>query len=109
MRLVCSSKLPAGARMMSDGMRYSNMEPDQEMRAAAFPTGVTDRPSRNQWRAGIAFFATGVKARRARLGGEQVIAVGVESAVRRAPDREQPALLIEQEPELHPFGHPPRH
>ncbi len=52
--------------MTSDGMRYSNIEPDHEMSAAPRPTGVTARPSRNQWLAGTSFFAMAKKlARRA--------------------------------------------
>ena len=38
----------AGARMTSGGMRYSNIEPDQEIRAVPWVTGVPARPSRNQ-------------------------------------------------------------
>ena len=51
-RLVCSSRLPAGARMTSDGIRYSNIDPDHEISAAPCATGVTARPRRNQCRAG---------------------------------------------------------
>ena len=36
--------------MTSDGMRYSNIEPDQETSAAPPLTAVTVRPSLNQWR-----------------------------------------------------------
>ena len=32
-RFVCSSRLPAGARMTSDGIRYSNIDPDHEISA----------------------------------------------------------------------------
>ncbi|MNH02280.1 hypothetical protein D3C79_615140 [compost metagenome] len=39
-----------GVRMTSEGIRYSNMEPDQEISTLACPTGVTARPRRNQWR-----------------------------------------------------------
>ena len=45
------------------------------------------------------------EARQARLGGEQVVAVGVERPVRGTSDRQQAALLIEQKAELHAFGH----
>ena len=34
--------------MTSGGMRYSNIEPDQEIKAAPRVTGVAARPSRNQ-------------------------------------------------------------
>jgi hypothetical protein len=39
--------------MTSDGIKYSNIEPDQEISAAPLSTGVTARPSRNQCRAGM--------------------------------------------------------
>ena len=52
--------------MTSDGIRYSNIEPDQEMSAAPCPTGVTARPRRNQCRAGTSLLAIATKlARRA--------------------------------------------
>jgi hypothetical protein len=34
--------------MTSEGIRYSNIDPDQEMSAAPWPIAVTARPSRNQ-------------------------------------------------------------
>ena len=34
--------------MTSSGIRYSNIDPDQDTRAAPRPTGVSARPSRNQ-------------------------------------------------------------
>ena len=57
-RLVCSSRLPAGARITSDGIRYSNIDPDQEISAApsrdrrhgaAEPEPVR-APERRPWR-----------------------------------------------------------
>ena len=50
-RYVLSSRLRAGARMTSAGIRYSNIEPDHEISAEPRPTGVSARPSRNQWSA----------------------------------------------------------
>ncbi len=50
-RLVCSSRLRRGARITSDGIRYSNIEPDQEISAAPCRP-ASPRPRRNQWRAG---------------------------------------------------------
>ena len=81
-RLVCSSRLPAGARMTSEGIRYSNIEPDQEISAApsaerrdgaAEPEPVARR--------NIAF-GDGEEAREPRLRGEEVVAAWVELAVR---------------------------
>ncbi len=43
--LVWLSRLPRGVRITSAGIRYSNIEPDQEMRAEPRPTGVKDRPN----------------------------------------------------------------
>jgi len=39
--LVRSIRLPSGARMTSDGMRYSNIDPDHEISAAPRPIGAT--------------------------------------------------------------------
>ena len=47
--------------MTSDGIRYSNIEPDHEISAAPRPTGVTARPSRNQCRAGTSPLAMAKK------------------------------------------------
>ena len=60
-RSVSSSKLPVGARMTSGGMRYSNIEPDQEINAVPRVTGVAARPSRNQCRAGTSPLAIAKK------------------------------------------------
>ena len=38
--------------MTSSGIRYSNIEPDHEMRAEPLPTGVSGRPRWNQCEAG---------------------------------------------------------
>ena len=43
-RLVCSRTDPAGARITSDGIRYSNMLPDHEISAEPAPIGVAARP-----------------------------------------------------------------
>ena len=47
--------------MTSDGIRYSNIDPDHEISAAPCPIGVTSRPSRNQWRAGTSPLAIAMK------------------------------------------------
>ena len=47
--------------MTSGGIRYSNIEPDQEIRAAPRATGVAVRPSRNQCRAGMSPLAIAKK------------------------------------------------
>ena len=87
-RLLCSSRLPAGARITRLGIRYSNIDPDHETSAeplahrrvgASEPEPVPRR-----------HVALGDRdeARQARLGGEQVVTVGIETAVRDPiPDR----------------------
>ena len=60
-RLVCASRLPPGARSTRSGIRYSNIEPDQDTSAAPAPMGVTVRPSRNQCRAGMSPLAMAMK------------------------------------------------
>ena len=47
--------------MTIDGIRYSNIEPDHEINAAPFATGVTARPRRNQCRAGASLLAMAMK------------------------------------------------
>ena len=65
-RLVRSIMLSVGARMISVGMRYSNIEPDQDSKAAPPWTTVTACPSRNQCRGGKSPLAMAMKlARRA--------------------------------------------
>ncbi len=52
--------------MTSAGIRYSNIEPDQEMSAAPRLTGVSARPSWNQCSTGTSPLAMAMKlARRA--------------------------------------------
>ena len=52
--------------MTSGGIRYSNIEPDHEIKALPRETAVAARPRRNQWRAGMSPLAIAKKlARRA--------------------------------------------
>ena len=60
-RAVLLSRLVAGVRMTSEGMRYSNIDPDQESRAAPPPAAVTGRPSRTQCRVATSPLAMAVK------------------------------------------------
>ncbi len=47
--------------MTSEGIKYSNIDPDQEINAAPCPMEVTARPRRNQWRADTSFLAMAKK------------------------------------------------
>ena len=60
-RHVWSSRLPAGARSTSAGIKYSNIDPDQDTSAESGPTGVRARPSRNQCETGTSPFAIATK------------------------------------------------
>ena len=46
------SRPPTGSGISSEGIRYSNMEPDQDFRPAVTPTERNGRPSDPQWRRG---------------------------------------------------------
>src|ERR1700690_4555579 len=58
---VWLNMLFAGERITSAGIRYSNMEPDHEIRAKPRPTGVSARPRRNQCDAGTSPLAMAMK------------------------------------------------
>jgi hypothetical protein len=60
-RLVFSRRLPIGARITSDGIKYSNIDPDHEISAAPPSTHVTLRPRRNQCFDGTSCFAMAMK------------------------------------------------
>ena len=88
--------------MTSDGIRYSNIEPDQEISAAP----LRDRRDGTAEAEPVARRDVALgdrdEAREPRLGGEQIVAARVERALRHAiADREQLALGIEQEAEVH--------
>ena len=91
----------AGARITSAGIRYSNIEPDQETSAEPRPTGVSARPRRNQCSGGDVALGDGEEARQARLGRQQVVVARVERPVADPEaDREQLARRVEQEAEV---------
>ena len=77
------------------------MDPDHEIRADPRPTGVSARPSRNQWSGGDVALGDREEAGQPGLGGEQVVVAGVQRAVPDPePDREQLAGRVEQEAEV---------
>src|SRR6202042_3849914 len=58
---VWYNMLSSGERITRAGIRYSNMEPDQEINAEPRPTGVSARPNRNQCDEGTSPLAMGMK------------------------------------------------
>ena len=56
-----SACCPSGERMTSAGIRYSNIDPDQEISADPRPTGVNARPKRNQCDEGTSPLAIAMK------------------------------------------------
>ena len=90
-RLVCSSRLPAGARITSDGIRYSNIDPDHEISAEPRSTGVRPRPEAKPVARRHVALGDRDEARQARLGGQQVVAVGIETCRRRRGSRSRAA------------------
>ena len=60
-RQVSSRRLPTGDRMISRGIRYSNIDPDHDNKTASLPTGVKERPSRNQCLTGTSPLAMAMK------------------------------------------------
>ncbi|MCY1380500.1 hypothetical protein D9M69_683280 [compost metagenome] len=51
-RPASRSALPRGSATTSEGIRYSNIEPDQERSTARRPLAKNGRPSAAQWRTG---------------------------------------------------------
>ena len=87
-------------------MRYSNIEPDQEIRAAPRVTGVAARPSRNQCRAGMSPLAIAKKLASRASDAKKVVAIGIQSGFgNEKSDREQLALRVEEKAKLHRHRH----
>ena len=92
--------------MTSDGIRYSNIEPDHDTSAAPRPTGVTrgragtsGGPARRPWRSPRSWRAAlPTRADRSSSGSSRIL--GDEIA-----DRQEAPLGIEEEVELHGLGH----
>ena len=92
--------------MTSGGIRYSNIEPDQEIRAPPCATGVIARPSRNQCRAGSVALGDREEAGQPRLGRQEVVAIGIQRRLgNNKSDRQQLPLLVEEKAELHRHRH----
>ena len=56
-----SSRLCDGVRMINDGIRYSNMDPDQDTNAPPSSIGTIGRPNRNQCATGTSPLAMAMK------------------------------------------------
>jgi hypothetical protein len=59
--------------MTSVGIRYSNIDPDQDMRAESCSTGVSDRPSRNQCETGTSPLAIATKLASRASDAEEIV------------------------------------
>ena len=96
----------AGERMTSAGIRYSNIDPDQEMSAEPRPTGVKSAAQTKPVRRRNISFCDRDEAREARLGSQQVVAIGSKAAVRDAiSDGKELSRVVEQESEIHRQKH----
>ena len=92
--------------MTSDGIRYSNIDPDQEISAAPLAIGRDGAAEMEPMARRDVALGDRDEARKPRLGREQIVAARVEGAVRHAiADREQLAVRIEQEAVTHFEGH----
>ena len=88
--------------MTSDGIRYSNIDPDQEISAAPRETGVTARPRPEPVAGRNVSLGDRHEARQPRLRGEEIVTARVERALGdEIADREQLAVVVKQKSELH--------
>ena len=88
--------------MTSDGIRYSNIEPDHESSTGPQDVPPSRRPRLNQCETRYVALCNREQARETRLRREQVVVAGVELRILDSiADREQPPLRIEQKVELH--------
>ena len=103
---VWFSKLPIWEIIISAGIRYSNMEPDHEMRAKPRPTGVSARPRRNQWEDETSPLAMAMSPCQARLRSQQVVTVDVQLVVGDAvADGKFLTRAIKKKAEIHRLHH----
>ena len=105
-RLVCSSRLPAGARITNEGIRYSNIEPDHEISAEPVPDGCQGTAEPEPVAGGYVSLGDRDEARKTRFGGKQVVIIGVETPIGNPiSDREQLPLRVEEKVERHRIEH----
>ena len=91
-----------GEIIISAGIRYSNIEPDHEMRAEPRPTGVSDPTQAKPVGSGNVAFGDRDEASKARFRSQQVVTVGVELVVGDAiPDGKLFAGVIKEKAEVH--------
>ena len=100
---LCSTSEPTGERIITSGIRYSNIEPDHDISTESGPTGVSARPAETEpVRHRHVALGDRDQRREARLRGKQVVAAGIEHAeIDPETDREELAQRIEEKPELH--------
>ena len=95
--------------MTSEGIRYSNIDPDHEIKRGA----VRDRSggaaqAEPMLRRDVAF-GDCEEAGESRLGSQEIVTVAIERAfVDEISDRQQLPVVVEQETELHRKRHRPR-
>ena len=101
-----SSRLPAGARITSDGIRYSNIDPDHEISAAPCATGISAAAEMEPVAGGNIALGDGEETRQPRFRRQKIVAIGIERAFgREAADRKQIALAVDEKAEVHGQRH----
>ena len=94
--------LPMGDRITRAGIKYSNIDPDHEIRAEPRPTGVSGATEAEPVFGIDVALGDRHEAGEAGFRGEQVVVARIQrSVVDAEPDREQLADGIEQEVEFH--------
>ena len=88
--------------MTSDGIRYSNIDPDQEISAAPWRDRRDGTAEVEPVAGRNVALGDRHEAREPRLGGEEIVAARVERALgTEIADREQLAVVVEQKAEIH--------
>ena len=101
-RLVDSRRLPAGALITSDGIRYSNIEPDQETSAAAPSIGRRLAAKFEPMFRWCVCLCDSEKTRQPGFGGKEIVAVGVSAIFfGDEPDRHQLTRRIHEKAKVH--------
>ena len=103
---VWSNRLPDGERITSAGMRYSNIDPDQETSADPQSTGVKRATEFEPMRRRDIALRNGDEAGEPRLRRQQIVTTRVETVIGDAiPDREELPRRVEEKAKLHGVEH----